>query len=673
MSSPSQRRGSCGHMMAGFDLHRVCARCRDKKKGKDPCVEKPGADCHICNALTPEQLARLSTPTYKNKKEKREQKSSTPAKNPSDDTLSPTLVDPSLVTVMGVVDGQSASGLSDLSEKSAEKKKTKEDKKVSSSKPVKPDKPVKSSHRPSADSTDQKLEVMEQRWSDRFNRLEALLLAKTLDPEPTFSTVKVTPTHAPPATAISSEPFLKPSGQSSSSSQPSHPPAASMSPATDLAETVAASKAGSDSSQPAHRPGTSRTIDQPAKRSFSTAFDTRRDTSSSDSDSEGASTDRPPVDLYPEEGELSDDQEVSFTDPDQSLSEEQSYRETMRGIWSYMGWTHVPDMDSGTKTSDDNPFAGPKLQTPGKVSVNLPTAEWLCDKLSKLNLTFVQGYPSRTTEAGTLQRDQFVRPAKSQSKLYGVHSESKKDSGSTVKAWNTGSSRINSTYLRIARQAGIASNPPLSRPISQENLRKWERSAWESSIICNQAAGFNRCLLKVQQNMQSQLRTIRTESRGKTASKVSAATDELQFLLHFNSSVCQAMAKAVEHLTDFVFVNMANTTLLRRDSYLSYLKAGVKADTLNALRSAPLELDTLFPDSVIKQAEEDVSNFDRNRSGSVYKKGRYHPYDRQDRKSDPKKQDRPAWKNISSHSQHRRGKGKHQYSSRPAKGQQPYK
>ena len=48
MSSPSQRRGSCGHMMVGFDLHGVYARCRDKKKGKDPCVEKPEADCHIC-------------------------------------------------------------------------------------------------------------------------------------------------------------------------------------------------------------------------------------------------------------------------------------------------------------------------------------------------------------------------------------------------------------------------------------------------------------------------------------------------------------------------------------------------------------------------------------------------------------------------------------------------
>ena len=124
-----------------------------------------------------------------------------------------------------------------------------------------------------------------------------------------------------------------------------------------------------------------------------------------------------------------------------------------------------------------------------------------------------------------------------------MHSEPKKDSSSAVKTWNTGSSRINSTYLRIARQAGIASNPPLSRPISQENLRKWERSARESSIICNQAAGFNHCLLKVQQNMQTQLRTIRTESKGKTANKISAATDELQFLLHFNSSVARQWRK----------------------------------------------------------------------------------------------------------------------------------
>ena len=171
--------------------------------------------------------------------------------------------------------------------------------------------------------------------------------------------------------------------------------------------------------------------------------------------------------------------------------------------------------------------------------------------------------------------------------------------------------------------------------------------------------------------MNSQLKAIRVESKGKTANKVSSAVDELQFLLDFNSSVCQAMAKSMEHLTEFVFVNMANTTLLRRDSYLIYLKAGVKADTLHALRTAPLQLDTLFPDNVVKKAEEDISNFDKGRSGTVYKSRRYHPYERQDSRTDSR-QDRPARKNMS-RTQRRKQKARHQYSSRPAKGQQQRK
>ena len=160
--------------------------------------------------------------------------------------------------------------------------------------------------------------------------------------------------------------------------------------------------------------------------------------------------------------------------------------------------------------------------------------------------------------------------------------------------------------------------------------------------------------------MASQLKAIRVDSKGQGPTKVSSAIDKLHFLLDFNSSVCQAMAKSMEHLTEFVFVNMANATLLRRDSYLSYLKAGVKADTLNALRTAPLHQDTLFPDSIVKRAEEDIASFDKGRSSSVYKGRRYHPYERQGQASD-KKQDRPAWKNLS-RSQRQRSKGKQQYS-----------
>ena len=68
-------------MMAGFDLHSVCARCRDKKKGSDPCIQTPPAPCSHCDAFTLEQRAQLSTPSYQVKKEKREAKLSTPAKD----------------------------------------------------------------------------------------------------------------------------------------------------------------------------------------------------------------------------------------------------------------------------------------------------------------------------------------------------------------------------------------------------------------------------------------------------------------------------------------------------------------------------------------------------------------------------------------------------------------
>ena len=59
-------------------------------------------------------------------------------------------------------------------------------------------------------------------------------------------------------------------------------------------------------------------------------------------------------------------------DQDQPVSEEQTYRDTMQGIRSYMGWTHIPEVDSSATTAEDNPFAGPKTVTPGKVSVKCP-------------------------------------------------------------------------------------------------------------------------------------------------------------------------------------------------------------------------------------------------------------------------------------------------------------
>ena len=97
---------------------------------------------------------------------------------------------------------------------------------------------------------------------------------------------------------------------------------------------------------------------------------------------------------------------------DQELSEEASYRETIRGVRSFMGWHKIPEFDS-VSSSDDNPFASSRVQPTGKVSMKVPVDNWLCRKMEKLNLTITEGYPSRNTETAELLRDQFVKPPRS--------------------------------------------------------------------------------------------------------------------------------------------------------------------------------------------------------------------------------------------------------------------
>ena len=723
MSSPGQKRGGCGHQMASFDGHAYCARCRDKKKGEDPCVKSPDSECSFCAILTPEQLLQLSTPSYRLKKEKREARKmdATPSKDSS-------LVEPSSVSVIGPV-GTSSSSAPAIPEKKPKKDKPS----TASSSTVKAKKSTKSVE-------DSKYLELDKKWTDRFNRLEALLLAKSLQPadQPAFSaSVIVPPAHSPPA-AISkdSEPFFQPlsSGRTGtdssvlvhqSASQPGSDKSSSERTGKDISASqhlsssqlvtdqqpvrqISPGRTGKDSSasrhQSASQPSTDRqrpvthtgtdpssirpSSDSKARsdRPRSLATDSgsptlhrrRRNSSSSGSSaSDSDFTDRPPVDLYAEEGELSEDQDCTTHEPDQAISEEQTYRETMSGIRSYMGWSNIPELDSTATGSDDNPFSGPKSSTPGKVSVNMPTEDWLCKKISKLNVTLVEGYPSRSSEAGGLLMDQFLRPAKSQSKWYGLSSDHKADP-SAVSSWYTDACKLNSTYSRIARQSGLTTSHPTSRRISQETLRRWEKSAREATIICNQAASFNRCLFKVQQDIQEQFKTVRSENKGKSSTKVSAAMDEMQHLMYFNSSICQAAAKTMEHLTEFVFVSMGNLTLARRDAYLTHLRTGVKPDTLAGLRTAPIHINTLFPDSLIKKAEEEIVQYEsKGQSSSSKGKGRYHPYERPERKGDKKsssfKSYKPSWKNIGKgHQRRNRGKSSH-YSSRPAKGQQSFK
>ena len=73
MDSPGekkgQRRGSCGHVMAAFDLHKKCARCHDKGIGDDPCVKDK--QCSVCDSFSDEQRKLISTPSYRIRKERK--------------------------------------------------------------------------------------------------------------------------------------------------------------------------------------------------------------------------------------------------------------------------------------------------------------------------------------------------------------------------------------------------------------------------------------------------------------------------------------------------------------------------------------------------------------------------------------------------------------------------
>ena len=219
MSSPGQKHGGCGHLMARFDTHSFCTRCREKSKGPDPCVSK--SDCQACNVLTEDQRLQLSTSSYRIKKEKRDLKKNSDSSS---------LTDPSSVTVVGAVDDQGilqSPGSSSGADKKKDKKTTSEKPKSSKSS----DKPIKSVEtRPSRSSADDRIDELDKKWADRFNRLESLLLSKSLDqPEPTFQAPKVAPTHPPPVGAVkASALFIRPSTDQPASSdlpgtgQPTH-------------------------------------------------------------------------------------------------------------------------------------------------------------------------------------------------------------------------------------------------------------------------------------------------------------------------------------------------------------------------------------------------------------------------------------------------------------------
>ena len=198
--------------------------------------------------------------------------------------------------------------------------------------------------------------------------------------------------------------------------------------------------------------------------------------------------------------------------------------------------------------AEDNPFAAPKQQPVGKVRVYLPIGDWLCRKMDGLNLTHKDHYLSRSSETGGLQRDPFVKHSKSDAKWYVRLHPNQDRPASSVSFWHSDSAKLNSAYSHTARSVGLTSPSPSSSTLSQDTQTLGEGC-------------------KVQQGMQMQLRNLQSEkAKGKSDGKVGAATEELHYLMNFSTSITQCVAKAMEHLSDFTFVSMANVTVCRRDS-----------------------------------------------------------------------------------------------------------
>ena len=180
MASPGdkkgQRRGSCGHVMALFDFHDKCARCREKLIGEDNCVkDKP---CKICDGFTPAQKEMLSTPIYKIRRDKK----------------AGLLVSPKEVTVLQPVESmdseptfQSPSGQQAQSSVNP------------------PATPPSSSQQPASFVTSDQLAAIADKWSEQFARMEALLSRGNVFSTP-VSSVKSVHTQ----NLISDNPFLAP-------------------------------------------------------------------------------------------------------------------------------------------------------------------------------------------------------------------------------------------------------------------------------------------------------------------------------------------------------------------------------------------------------------------------------------------------------------------------------
>ena len=312
MSSPGQKRGSCGHVMALFDNHKKCARCRDKGVGDDPCVKK--LDCSICKAFTPAQIHQLATPTYKERKERSSQK-----KSEELTSTSPKLVDPSEVSLLGPVNSGTQGVVS----------------------------------KPTSDD----LKSLDDKWSERFSRLEAMLINQSFAvPVRPVNSASVVPREHPffDLGASTSVMFAEGTGDVATQLTATQPPLG-------VPGTQAVKEVPESATHPVQGPGTSETVatqpllvpgagtaTQPPQApgagpevlpsGYETTLSNQSPPIGQNSEVARESDSEAELDAEPASpASVHYQGDVPETNTDQDLSEDANYRETLRGVRSFMG------------------------------------------------------------------------------------------------------------------------------------------------------------------------------------------------------------------------------------------------------------------------------------------------------------------------------------------------
>ena len=460
MASPGdfkgQRRGACGHIMAAFDLHERCARCREKKLGGDPCVkDKP---CSLCDQFSDSQKETLSTPSYRIRKERK----------------AGLLVSPKEVTVISPVEDLSSADAP--TENSSAQPSAQSAPDLQPSAQLSTQAPAASSASTSEESyvTSGQLVALSDKMSEQFARFEALLsrgniftapsmpvkpvsAQKVLSDTPFIDPSSARPTGPvwPPAESVDANGSdIKPDKKKSHKHKKSHrhsgkhsgkptdklsadlhpvgakqlPTSSAQAPAEDMTDTgsqVLPSKApvshpaGQSTGPPTKE--LSITGPVPCYSQASASYRTGPEDFSQASVFSDLPYDPEENERYsasePDEGELSD------TGEKQEVTEDMNYRETVRSVRSFMGWTHIPvfEADFSEPDKSNNPWKGKVPRRPARVSVAMPPDDWLCQKLERLNTTVAEGYPSRSQDSSGLKKDQFIKMPKSQARWYQMH------------------------------------------------------------------------------------------------------------------------------------------------------------------------------------------------------------------------------------------------------------